>query len=149
MLILQGRLTAVVQVSARCRTVKEKCYLGCSLNFGKAGIQLVWSAAVFVHVLHVFWIKVQSSLSSHSWNPTAEICPYFSLKFGCKTVTRGEDRFNLVLGPGKLWQLFTHSVPSVGALHCSGQPWAQLAWAATRGSGSDCTRGALQTENRH
>lgn len=54
MLILQGRLTAVVQVSARCRTVKEKCYLGYNLNFGKAGIQLVWSAAVFMHVLHVF-----------------------------------------------------------------------------------------------
>lgn len=33
--------------------------------------------------------------------PQQRFVLYFSLKFGCKAVTRGEERFNLVLGPQK------------------------------------------------
>lgn len=89
--------------------------------------------------------------------PQQRFVLYFSLKFGCKAVTRGEERFNLVLGPKKPFLHF----PPFRSSHVSYSSAAGLArmgrsegagwWTLSShawGSGSVCPGGILQTQDR-
>lgn len=64
--------------------------------------------------------------------PQPRFVLYFSLKFGCKAVTRGEERFNLVLGPKKLWRLFPHFPPFCSSCVSYSSLLARLLWVAVR-----------------
>lgn len=93
--------------------------------------------------------------------PQQRFVLYFSLKFGCKAVTRGEERFNLVLGPQKPYgcsHIFLLSLPT-RAMSVSCWPgWRGLAGRQRGGwwrpsspapdRASVCPGGVLQTQDR-
>lgn len=80
--------------------------------------------------------------------PQQRFVLYFSPKFGCKAVTREEERFNLVLGPRKPQRLFPRFPLSLGHTCRVGGRHRVRLWASRTASSSVCPGDVLQTQDR-
>lgn len=135
----------------------ENCYLGCSLNSVIAGLRFADSQQCLCMCCMCSELKRILPSSHIPEIPQQRLVPCFSLKFGCKAVTRGEERFNLVLGPQKPFPHFpplrllraaSSSAAGLARLGGSGGAGRWTPSSPVWGRGSICPGGILQTQDR-